>query len=224
MKLNEIDKAFKNGLLEWEKSHDTSADLAKERVWQAIKRPEKNRKFLWAIISSVAAALLLLLVSGVLFLKLEHKQKELLALQEQIDKNSSIPIKPKVEHLVKDEPKRIPEEIHQEDESLEVPIVKLDKVPTSDQHDLIAEIKPEKLQSIEPIKENEIEMTGPNLVSETHDFPSELPKTALILPEQKAVEELPQTNAKPQRKIKIGFGKGQLSQNTQNTLALNIKL
>lgn len=224
MKRNEIDKAYKKGLLEWEKSNDASADLAKERVWQAIMKPGKNRKLYWVIIGSVAASLLLLLVSGFLFLKLEHKQKELLALQAKIDSNTSIPIKPEVENPVNDKPESKPEEIQKEEESLEVPIIKSDKVPTLDHGDLLAEIRPEELQYIAPIQESEKELAVPNLVPETLDFLGELPKTALFIPELNAEKELPLTNPKPQRKIKIGLGKGQQSQNPQNTLALNIKL
>ncbi len=219
-----IDEIYKNALLKWEEGNDTSADLAKERVWQAVNKPRQTRKTHWAFISSAAAALVMLLVSGFLFLKLDHKQKELIALQEKLDRNTAIPIKPKVENLAKDDPKLKPEEVQREEKVKEVPNENPDKKPPSDQRDNFAGITPEKLQPIEPIQGIRMEVLEPILVLERDDFPAELTLTSLISPKQKIEGDLPQPASKIKPKLKVGLGKGKQPHSPQNTLAINIKI
>lgn len=218
-----IDEIYKKALLRWEEGNDCAAELAKEGVWQAVNRPKRTRKTHWVFISSVAATLVLLMVSGILFLKLGQTQKELLALQDQIDTKIAVSTSPKVEKSTTEDLGGTPEETPEE-KVMEAPIAIPDKKPLSDPWDQLAELKPEDSPYVEPIHANRREVFDPPLVLDRSEFPEESPIAELIFPEQKGEQASFHTNSKVKPKLKVGFGKGQQAQNAQHALALNIKL
>jgi len=218
-----IDEIYKKSLLRREAGNDSFAELAKERVWQAVNRPKQTRTTHWVVISSIAATLVLLMVSGILFLKLGQTQKELLALQEQIDTNIAVSTSPKAEKSTTENPVGTPEEAPEE-EVMEAPIAIPDKKPLSDPRDQLAEIKPEEPPYVEPIQVGRMEVFDPHLALGRSEFPEELPIAELKSPEQNGEQASSHPNSRVKPKLRVGFGKGQHTQSTQHTLALNIKL
>lgn len=75
MPYQEIDEGIRNGLLHTRKRDEIYASEAKQRIWATIEI--KKRTLSWGMLSAMAACVLLLLVCGVLFLKLDQQAEKL---------------------------------------------------------------------------------------------------------------------------------------------------
>jgi hypothetical protein len=223
MHFNEIDEIIKKGLQETEKRSENHAMEAKLRIWDAIEKPKKKSGRNLGFVLAMAAAVSFFLVSTSLFLKLQSKQEELVALKI----NASTETQPDIktgESFPQDESTK----------SETKTIVMAEPVP---------ELKKEKSNSQPPTQINEEvneEAAGesvPKIVIQ--DFPiSELQeseiggpvidiaelKAELISPEETKEENHAIPKTKNAAKIRFRFGNSEPSYNSNNSLALNIKL
>ncbi|MCR9014865.1 hypothetical protein [Aquiflexum gelatinilyticum] len=222
MHLNEIDEIIKRSLQDSERKSDDFAMEAKLRIWEAIEKPKKKSGLYWGLVLAMAAAVSFFLISTFLFLKLQSKQEELVALrtntstetQPDIKTSESLPIdettKSETQTIVMNEP---------------VPDLKREKSNSQQK-------TPVKKQ----VKEDAAEATVPEIAI-PHDSVTEMPTSDIEIPEVEIAElkaelissdetkeenqAIPKT--KTPSKIRFRFGNSEPSYNSNNSLALTIK-
>lgn len=222
MHFNEIDDILKKNLIESEKRIEAYAEDAKLRVWDSIQKPKKKMELNRPFVLAMAAAISLFLVSTLLFLRLQSKQEEFLALQ----------------HSLKQEPMAIAQQPKSNDqdkaEQEETKPTEIKKAVTA----LPVKNKPKEYNQA-PAKVQDVitEVTDP----ETQIFFEtivKIPVPEIVIPEietdepkadLESLSELQadiRTSSQPKSKAKLRFrfGNSEPSYNSNNSLALTIKL
>lgn len=223
MQLYVIDEIIKRGLQDSEKKYEDYAKEAKLRVWDSIEKPKRKPGWYLGFALAMAAAVSFFLVAVFLFLKLQSKQEELIALKE----NTTTQTKPE---------KQTHESIPQNEaiESENQPIVMNEQVPELKKQKIIFEKQTQiKMVGLEDVA---AEMS-PRIAFQDYAI-AELNVPDIEVPEIKTVEletVLPspeknkvvyQSGPIPKKTAKIRFriGNREPSYNANKSLALTIKL
>jgi hypothetical protein len=217
MKSNDIDNLFKRGIEESELRSEQQLFDAKSRVWDAIQKPIQNRQR-WLLMSSIAAAVSMFVIASILYLKLDSKQKELEVLQAEIyttvtpnpENIKSIEPQPGHTEELRVIPDPAPPTTHEK--------TKVATKPTTVQEEIIPS-KAEPLIAVESPKLDLVAQLDPVI-----DLPQETGLEQLKVPEASTASAIDPTPRK-RAKLRLKIGSGNASDhNSQNSLALNIKL
>lgn len=223
MHLNEIDEIIKRGLQESERRFENYALDTKARIWEAIDKPKKKSGLYLGFVLAMAAAITLLLVSSFLFLRLQSKEKELVALQ--IDRNRESPSEVSGTEILKSDelvetdkaPTIIEEPISETKPEKSIQFVKRQNLAKAIDKEIINEVYPEidlPMESLVIVPYSEIEI------------PEILPlvsKAELLLSHQEKEETPKDPVIKKQSKLRFRFGSNSQTFNSGKSLALNIK-
>lgn len=222
MHFNEIDDILKKSLIEAEKRNEAYAEDAKLRVWDSIQKPKKKMGLNRPFVLALAAAISLFLVSTFLFLRLQSKQEEFLALQHSLKQE---PI------TIAQQPERKDPDKAEQEETKPTEIKKaVSALPVKSK-------SKEYNQAPAKVQEGKSEVTDP----ETPIFfetTVKIPVPEIVIPEVETTEpisdldspsglqaEIPAfTQPKSKAKLRFRFGNMNPTYNSENSLALSIKL
>jgi hypothetical protein len=223
MHFNEIDEILKKSLQDSERKSDDFAMEAQHRIWESIEKPRKQSGLYWGFVLAMAAAVLFFLISTFLFLKLQSKQEELVALKTVTSSENRAD---KITGETVEKYKAIKSENQSIVLNKQVPELKKD-INSSRQH----------IQINKEVKEKAVEESAAEIV--ILDYPItelkvsdiEIPeiditelKAELISPEEIKEENQAYPKTKTPSKIRFRFGNSEPSYNSNNSLALTIKL
>jgi hypothetical protein len=222
MHFNEIDELIKKGLQETERKSENLAMEAKLRIWDTIEKPKKKSSWYLGFVMAMAAAVALFLVSTFLFFQLESKKEELLAEKVNTPSETRPNIKTR-ENFPQDEA------IKSETQTLvinePVPEMKKQKGVSQSQSQKAVEVKEEVGKQIPDI----VLQDYPKAELKVSDI--EIPeidiaelKAELVSPEEN--KEIHQSDPKTRTpaKLRFRFGNSEPAFNSNNSLALTIKL
>ncbi|WP_194776278.1 hypothetical protein [Pararhodonellum marinum] len=221
----DLDEIFRKGSKEAETIEGKFADQAKDRVWDAIELPKCKSTVDWKFFSAMAAAVSFFLVSVFLFLKLETKEKELVAWQAKANLELSAMISQSDNQTTfgSESPK---EKVHHEASSATKPFQRNEKLKTTHP-------KPKwEVVAVEEVEKPEVNAFSVPENLEVQAIPAlEIPEfqspdliTELVFSEAMQEEVTPSLKSKTERKIKFRIGNGSQANGHQNDLSLNIKL
>ncbi|MCS4434580.1 hypothetical protein [Aquiflexum gelatinilyticum] len=222
MHLNEIDEIIKRSLQDSERKSETHALEAKNRIWESIEKPRKKSGLYWGFVLAMAAAVSFFLISTFLFLKLQSKQEELVALRTNTSTETQPDLKTS-ESLPQDEATESETQTIVMNEP--VPDLKREKNISQKQTPIKEQVKEDAAE--EPVPEIAIPH---NSVTELPTSETEIPeveiaklKAELISPEEIKEENQANPKTKTVSKIRFRFGNSDPSYNSNNSLALTIK-
>jgi hypothetical protein len=220
MSIHNIDELLKRAILESERKQDGPALESQQKVWDRIEKPKNDNKIPWLLVSSLAAAISLFLISTILYLKLDEAGKELMAIKEEsfrVDiENKNI------------EPEEIYPKKKGQSDPLDLPTAsfKLER-KTSDLEDPTLT----QFAGQEADKQGEFKDKAsirPLLAPvDRPQWTDPVLDIQPLIPEQKELyamsEEKKEKTGKP-GKLKISFGAGTSDTFSQQNLAINLKL
>jgi len=219
MKLTDIDELFKIGMDESERRSENHLIEAKPRVWEAIQIPKQKSMQHWLLMSSIAAAVTMFMIASVLYLKLDSKQQELEALQEVV--TIQVPSFQK---------NKVNESLEQKHDQQEETAVVPKEAPAIIHHRTIADTESKTVT-----EDNNPRKAEPTLLLESPkvDLMAQL-DPLISLPDEIGLEpvSIPQASTasaitpKPKKrgKLRLKIGNGTSHYDSQNSLALYIKL
>lgn len=224
MNLNEIDQIVIKGMKEAEKRNEIAANEAKLRVWDTIDTPKNNKVVHWWLVSSIAAAVSLLLIASIIFLPLVPQKEENIA--------SKIQIGHKIPQVFSNNEKSV----HEEKQRLEHQVIDKNLPPEQassalieSSKDDVVDLEEEGGKSAEileilhiPSSKNMLALakTTTNIPKKIHQ--QLVAKSAL--PKEERNETISETQPKQAIQLKFKIGNSTKPDRNQNALALSIKL
>jgi hypothetical protein len=225
MRLDNIDEIIKKGFKESERQNDFFVNMSKPGIWNAIEKPKKQKSQPWGFVTAMAASVSLFLISVLLIWKLDSTQKELDAVQAQINREI-LPSQSPVDFSITDEIPPARWDIKSEGMPGPMPTDKKVQIPGQVQDPTLTAFAKEKSNSREvhpiPIIEKKIMDFNPAITLPEFD-PLEL-NEGLVLPKNLDYTIPSSTKFNKKGKLKIRIGNGSPDYNHHQSLALNFKI